>query len=159
MHGFVDEFGAGDFIKKGWQVAQGGITSQPADTLVCLASSNGTSCAREILRPRLGDYLVLGVDVKLREERVLLRLFTIWPLNGVVDDHYDEAAGKRVRTTRSMFSAEGFSAVIFPEFNYNFRNGLELGLGALLMLGKDHTKFGDPATGGNLIFGRAKYSF
>jgi hypothetical protein len=159
VHGFVDEFGAGDFIHKGWYAAKGGVTSQPGDTLACLATQNGTNCAREILRPRLGDYLVLGVDLKFREERVLLRLFTIWPLNGVVDDHYDEAKGKRVQTKHNMFTPEGFSAVIYPELNYNFRNGLELGLGALFMLGRDSTKFGDPATGGTLVFGRARYSF
>ncbi|MBI5480155.1 MAG: hypothetical protein HY906_14915 [Deltaproteobacteria bacterium] len=159
VHGFVDEFGAGDFIHQGWYAARGGITSQPADTLVCLMAQSGNNCAREILRPRLGDYLVLGVDVKLREERVLLRLFTIWALNGVVDDHYDEGKGRRVQTKRSMFTAEGFAAVIYPEFNYNFRNGLELGFGALVMPGREHTKFGDPATGGHLVFGRARYSF
>jgi len=160
VHGFVDEFGAGDFIKKGYTVSKGGLINQPAsDTLGCVISSNGNGCAREILRPRLGDYLVLGVDLKFREERVLLRLFTIWPLNGVIDDHYDDAKGKRVQTKHTMFTPEGFSAVIYPEFNYNFRNGLELGLGALFMLGKDHTKFGDPSTGGTLVFGRAKYSF
>jgi hypothetical protein len=161
VHGFVDEFGAGDFIHKGWYAAQGGISPGVAsgDTLACLATQNGNNCAREILRPRLGDYLVLGVDLKFREERVLLRLFTIWALNGVIDDHWDEAKNRRVQTKHGMFTSEGFSAVIYPEFNYNFRNGLELGLGALLMPGKASTKFGDPATGGTLVFGRARYSF
>jgi len=159
VHGFVDEYGAGDFMHEGWAVAKGGITSTPAETLACVATQNGERCAREMLRPRLGDYLVLGVDLKFREERVLMRLFTIWPLNGVVDDHFDEAKGKRVKTHHSLFTSEGFSAVIFPEFTYNFRNGFEMGLGALLMLGKEHTKFGDPATGGSLVFGRARYSF
>lgn len=160
VHGFVDEFGAGDFIKKGWYVAKAGLIDQPAsDTMGCVLGQSGYGCAREWLRPRLGDYLVLGVDLKFREERVLMRLFTIWPLNGVIDDHFDPARNRRVQTKHSMFSAEGFSAVIFPELNYNFRNGLEMGLGALLMLGKEHSKFGDPATGGTLVFARAKYSF
>jgi hypothetical protein len=160
VHGFVDEFGAGDFIHKGWTVAKGGLIDQPAsDTMSCVLSQNGYGCAREILRPKLGDFLVLGVDLKFREERVLMRLFTIWALNGVVDDHFDPARGARVQTKRSMFTADGFSAVIYPELNYNFRNGLELGLGSLLMLGRQHSKFGDPATGGHLVFGRARYSF
>ena len=60
---------------------------------------------------------------------------------------------------RSLFTSDGFSAVIYPEINYNFGRGLELGAGALLMLGKDHTKFGDPATGGNQIFTRARWQF
>jgi hypothetical protein len=161
VHGFVDEFGAGDFIHKGWTVAKGGLINQSAsDTMSCVLAQNGTSCAREWLRPRLGDYLVLGVDLKFREERVLLRLFTIWTLNGVIDDHWDEARNRRVQTKHNMFTSEGFSAVIYPEFNYNFRNGLELGFGALFMLGsKETSKFGDPATGGTLVFGRARYSF
>ena len=163
VHGFVDEFGAGDFIHKGWNVTK--LAGDPAGMFTC-AAAIGTAnaaqwgnCAREYMRPRLGDYLVLGVDLKFREERVLLRLFTIWPLNGVVDDHYDEAKGKRVQTKHNMFTPEGFSAVIYPELNYNFRNGLELGFGALFMLGRESTKFGDPATGGTLVFGRARYSF
>jgi hypothetical protein len=159
VHGFVDEFGAGDFMHRGWTVAQGSVTSDPADTLVCALSQDGSRCAREILRPRLGDYLVLGVDLKFLEERVLARLFTIWALNGIVDDHWDADLGRRVQTKKSMFTADGFSAVVFPELDYNFRNGLEMGLGALLMLGKTHSKFGDPATGGHLLWARAKYSW
>jgi hypothetical protein len=48
---------------------------------------------------------------------------------------------------------------VLPEFNYNFGNGFELALGALLQLGADHTKFGDPAAGGSLVFTRARFSF
>jgi len=65
----------------------------------------------------------------------------------------------RVVTTHSPFSKEGFSAVIYPDFNYNFGNGLELGLGALIQLGKEYTKFGDAAAGGSLIFTRGRFSF
>jgi len=48
--------------------------------------------------------------------------------------------------------------VLFPEFSYNFGNGLELGAGALVNLGKSYTKFGDPAAGGSLTFARARYT-
>jgi hypothetical protein len=48
--------------------------------------------------------------------------------------------------------------VLFPEFNYNFGNGLELGAGALVNIGKPYTKFGDPAAGGSVGFMRARYT-
>ncbi len=159
VHGMVDEFGAGDFFSEGWAVRQGGVTTSTVQTLSCVGLKDGRKCAREMLHPRLGDYLVLGVDLKFREERILLRVFTIWDLSGYTEERYDEAVGTRVRTHHSLFSSEGFSAVIFPELVYNFKNGFELGGGALLELGKDYTRFGDPATGGSLIWTRARYSF
>lgn len=159
VHGMVDEFGAGDYFHEGWAVRQGGVTSGTVQTMSCVVNKDGRKCAKEILHPRLGDYLVLGVDLKFREERVLLRLFTIWDLSGYTEERYDEASDTRVRTHHSLFSSEGFSAVIFPELVYNFKNGFELGGGALLELGKDYTKFGDPATGGSLIWTRARYSY
>jgi hypothetical protein len=64
-----------------------------------------------------------------------------------------------VPTFHSLFSSEGFSASIYPELDYNFGNGLELGAGALLLLGGSWTKFGDPAAGGSLVFTRARFSF
>ena len=160
VHGFPDEFGAGDFITEGWTVrAASGDPNDVAKTRDCILGQDGTKCAAETLRPRLGDYLVLGVDIRLMSEKALLRLFTIWDLSGVHQERWDDKAGERVRTHHNMFSAEGFSAVIYPEFIYNFGNGLELGAGALLMLGKDHTKFGDPATGGSQVWTRARFSY
>jgi hypothetical protein len=61
--------------------------------------------------------------------------------------------------SHSMFTSEGFSASIYPELDYNFGNGLELGAGALVLLGASTTKFGDPAAGGSLAFVRGRYSF
>jgi hypothetical protein len=164
VHGFADEFGAGDFISEGWSVREGGVTTTAAETLVrcynpLAGVRSGEKCAREVLRPRLGDYLVLGVDLKFREERILVRLFTIWDLSGVTEDLWDPSQNRRVRIHHSLFTADGFSAVIFPELNYNFKNGLELGAGALLLLGKPDTKFGDPSTGGSLLWTRARYSY
>jgi hypothetical protein len=63
-----------------------------------------------------------------------------------------------VRKFLSAFG-EGFSAIVYPEFNYNFGNGLDIGFGALLQLGKDFTKFGDPAAGGSLIWTRGRFRF
>ncbi|MFT3773122.1 MAG: hypothetical protein QM820_47685 [Minicystis sp.] len=180
IHGLADEFGAGDFMHEGWNVRQSSATSplNPTAPLsatgaqigaICVNASPkkpnaGDQCATETLAPKLGDYLVLGADFKFLDDAGLFRLFTIWSLSGVTMESwkYDDetkTTGKRVRTHYSLFTKEGFSASIYPELDYNFGNGLELGAGALILLGKSWTKFGDPAAGGSLAFMRARYSF
>jgi hypothetical protein len=64
----------------------------------------------------------------------------------------------RVQTKLSPFSSGGYSLVAYPDFNYNFGNGFELGAGALLELGQSYTKFGDPAAGGKVVFTRARFT-
>lgn len=167
VHGFPDEFGAGDFFHEGHAVRKGSTAEDLTPAFACMLQPDAQTClaqvgdklATEILRPRLGDYLVLGVDVRVLSQKMLLRLFTIWDLIGVHEERWDEAAQKRVREHHSMFSEKGFSAVIYPEVQYNFGGGFELHAGALLMLGQDHTKFGDPANGGHQVFTRARFSF
>src|SRR5262249_37843895 len=161
-----DEYGAGDFIHEGWAVRQSGVTSKPTDPksdvdtlLDCALPKDGTKCAREILRPRIADYVVLGFDFKFLNNALLLRLFNILDVSGYVEDKWDDKQKKRVRTSFSPFSDQGFSMVVYPEANYNFGNGLELAAGALIQLGKDYTKFGDPAAGGSTIFTRGRFSF
>ena len=116
-------------------------------------------CATEIQRNSIGDYLVVGVDFKWHGGDGLFRLFTIWDLSGYVESTYDLQAGERREIRYSPVSSEGFSMVLFPELNYNFGGGFELGAGALLQLGKTYTKFGDPAAGGSLIWTRGRFSF
>jgi len=159
VHGLADEFGAGDWISKGYAVRQSGVITGPMDTMSCVLGKNGEKCAREMLRPRIGDYLILGFDFKFLDDRGLLRLFTIWDLAGYTEDTWDPVQQARVQTHHSLFSKEGFSAVIYPEFVWNFHNGLEMGAGVLLMLGREYTKFGDPAAGGSLVWTRARYSY
>ncbi len=120
---------------------------------------NGVQCATETVAPRLGDYLVLGADFKFLEDAALFRLFTVWALNGVYTSQWDTTVQARTLTHYSLFTTQGFSASIFPELDYNFGNGLELGAGALLLLGASTTKFGDPAAGGTEVFTRGRYSF
>jgi hypothetical protein len=170
LHGMVDDFGAGDFFHSGVAVRQGGIrlpAGQTCNATACPALADVIPLpslthhydryAYEITRPRIGDYLVLGVDIKFLDDRGLFRLFTIWDLSGYTESFWDPATQQRVQ--RKLGVADGLSAVIYPELSYNFLNGLELGAGAILMLGKDYTKFGDPAAGGHLIFTRARYSY
>src|SRR5690606_19200117 len=104
---------------------------------------SGQRCVRETLRPNIGDYVVLGMDVKLFSQRLLLRMFTILEATGYETRTWDNAAQARVTTYHHPFSEEGFSAILYPEVGYNFGNGLELGGGALIQLGRTYTKFGD----------------
>jgi hypothetical protein len=170
VHGLVDEFGAGDWMHPGWSVRQSGVSTSGALTnSLCVIPKNGTQCATETMLPRLGDYLVLGADFKFLEDAGLLRVFTIWDLSGVTTSQCvgpdptkpcsATNMGAQVQTFHSLFSTEGFSASIYPELDYNFGNGLELGAGALLLLGGSWTKFGDPAAGGSLVFTRGRFSF
>jgi hypothetical protein len=165
VHGMPDEFGAGDFLHEGMVVRQGGVNADFDTLFTCYATEMllgtgncGARYTQEVLRPRLGDYAVLGIDFKFDEDKGLLRLFAILDVSGYFDEYWDESADARVRKYKPLFG-DGFSAIIFPEFNYNFKNGLELGMGALLQLGKDFTKFGDPAAGGSLVWTRARFSF
>jgi hypothetical protein len=164
VHGMVDEIGAGDFFHDGVAVRKGGAVVPAGKSMVDAildigVARNGTAYATEITHPRLGDYLVLGVDVKFLDDRGLFRLFTIWDLSGYTEDFWDPNTQQRVKRSHSLFSEDGFSATIYPELSYNFLNGLELGAGALLLLGKSYTKFGDPAAGGSLVFTRARFSY
>lgn len=170
VHGLADEFGAGDFITEGYAVRSSGAVTEESDRLLgCVlpgvdgegnpVGASGETCGRTLLVPRLSDYLVLGVDLKFMNQSALLRLFTILALNGVIEDTYDAELGERVRTHHDLFSKEGFSMVIYPSLAYKFGDGLEMSVGSLLNLGETHTKFGDPAAGGHLAWGRASYKF
>jgi hypothetical protein len=161
IHGLVDEWGAGDWITEGWSVRDGGVTTDDIELLTTCAAGRGPGeqCAREMLHPRIADYLVLGADFRFDNQAGLFRLFTIWDLSGYTERQWDDAQGKRVERTYSLFTPEGFSAVIYPELQYNFGYGFELHAGALIQLGRSYTRFGDPAAGGSEIFMRGRYSF
>ena len=158
VHGLVDEFGAGDFISPGYAVRQSG-TVDGANVLSCALSKNGDTCSREILRPRLGDYVVLGADFKFMNQAALFRMFTILDVTPLKESTWDDEQGKRVNRTISPLSSEGYSLVLFPSLEYNFGNGLELSAGGLFQLGKPYTKFGSPETGGNIVWTRGRFSF
>lgn len=160
VHGLADEFGAGDFFSDGKVVREGGVTSDPDTTNTCaLVDQNGDECAREVLRNRIGDYLVAGVDLRFMDGNLLFRMFTILELTGYTEDLYRRSLGRRITNSFSPLSPEGFSAVLFPELSYNFGQGLELAVGALFELGKSYTKFGEAAAGGNVGWFRGVYNF
>jgi hypothetical protein len=158
VHGMLDEVGAGDnLFQEGYAVRNGGVDSEIGDTTGCALDRDGRKCAYEVLRSRQSDLAVIGVDINFLSNAALLRLFTIWDLTGLKEEHF--VKGERVMTSHGAFTKEGQSAVIYPEFAYNFGNGLQLGGGALIQMGSEDTKFGAPAAGGNLVFTRGKFSF
>lgn len=163
VHGFVDEFGAGDWINPGGTYTRAAGVVDEAPYFECLNiddfSFDGTQCAWEYTRPRIGDYLVLGLDIRFASERALLRVFGIFDMYGVDYTQYDESAGQRVTTHYNMFTAEGFSMSLFPSFAWNFGNGFTLEAGALAMIGKRWTKFGAPENGGTQIWTRSRWRF
>lgn len=174
VHGFVDEFGSGDFLKKGFTPTRGFLdldtNNDGRDDLDMFADcglpfeGNGGLCAKEYLRPRIGDYLVAGVDFKFYKEQMLLRLFFILDLTGVYVEEFvatgsDPTQGRRVRSHHNAFTPTGFSMTIFPQWTWSIGQGAEIALGGFWMIGKTHTKFGDPATGGSTIFMKGKFSF
>ncbi len=187
VHGLSDEFGAGDWATKdpalnasddyskytGWVVRDGGVVDAIAAEVPFVAAEGhqslfdcGTTdaatarqCTEEILRPRLGDYLVFGVDFNFLRDKGLFRFFSLWDLSGYTYTSWDAGSDQRVATHYNLFTDEGFSATLLPEFQYHFGNGFDVTAGALLPLGKPYTKFGDPASGGMQVYFKAKYSF
>ncbi|MFO0618331.1 MAG: hypothetical protein U0414_37400 [Polyangiaceae bacterium] len=159
VHGLADEYGAGDWIFPGESVRWGG-SSRPADNtaLQCALPRDGTTCAKEITRPRIGDFLVVGTDVHFLDDAALARLFLILEMSGYDETYFDLDTQERVSVNHPFVTPEGFSAVIYPEFDYNFGNGFNVGAGFLFLLGKDYTKFGDPTAGGSLAFLKASYA-
>jgi len=159
VHGMLDEFGAGDFIQPGKVVRDGGVDTDSVETTACALTRNGEKCAWETLRSRLGDYAVVGIDINFLRTAGLFRMFAIVDLTGAVEERWSAEDNARVQTVHGPFSSKGFGMVIYPQLSYNLGNGLELSGGALVQLGPETGKFGDPAAGGSLIWTRARYSF
>ncbi len=162
VHGFPDEFGSGAFWETGTTTRASGIR-EGVTTLDCVDIETftgvGETCASEWLKPKLGDYLVWGTDLRFLSNSALLRLFFIWDMIGVYEETWDPDAAERVRIHHGPFSEDGFSLVFYPKFEYNFGNGLDMSVGALLQFGKPWSKFGAAENGGHQIFTQARYRF
>ena len=83
---------------------------------------------------QLGDYVVAGIDIKSKSEKVLLRLF------GVVN-------------------LQDGSHVYFPSLILKPWGASEFQVGALLYGGEPGTKFGGLESGSNLFFVKGRISF
>jgi len=163
VHGFVDEFGAGDWLFPGAvDVRVGGSISDDAgDLLDCRGlggEDSGVECITEWYRPKIADYLVLGADYRFAENRALIRFFAIWEVSGYTHS-FPDRRGDRKRVHHMPWEAEAFSSVFFPQFSYFFSNGFEAELGGLFALGRDYTRFGDPAVGGSLVWSRFRVRY
>ena len=132
----VDEFGEGDFINPDYVTRAG-----DADW--------------EIRRLRIGDYLVFGSDLYLGAST--LRLFSLLDLTGYRKEQTDTDSIEI--SNYGPFSEDGFSAVVYPELITPIGDGTSISTGAVFMLGREYTKFGDPAAGGSVAFLKAQHRF
>ncbi|MBI5528556.1 MAG: hypothetical protein HY897_19670 [Deltaproteobacteria bacterium] len=82
----------------------------------------------------LDDFIAGGVDLKFLNDQLLLRLFT---LHDITDG----------------------SDILFPQFILNKWDSTELQLGAIFNLGAEDTKFGQKASGRNMVFTKVKVGF
>ncbi len=138
VHGMADEFGAGDFLQPDHVTRAGGSDW-------------------EIRRLRQGDYLVLGADFNLGQ--ATLRLFSIADLTGYILEERDSETGEIETSKLSPLSRRGRSAVLYPELMFRLRDGLRISVGTVQLFGAGHTKFGDPAAGGDVAFTKVNYTF
>lgn len=160
VHGFVDEYGAGDFFHEGYTIRDAELTNNQVELTDCFLGNDGSKCVnKEVIRNRLGDYLVLGANIDFLEKRGQLRLFFIWEMTGYKFNTYNPETKQREIKVYGPATKEGFSMVIYPEISYNFGHGFEWAIGGLIKLGRDYTKFGEAAAGGSSIFTRARFSF
>ncbi len=163
VHGFPDEFGAGDWLSNLWAAQQGWAptrfrTDEPsAGYFACMSHETVGECAHEWVRPRISDYLVTGVDYKFYRDAMLLRLFFIIDMGGVHERYFDGT--KRVSKWHHPFSKEGYSVMLYPQYTWSLGQGAELSAGGLIMLGRNHTRFGDPAAGSSMVWTRARFAF
>ena len=176
VHGFPDEFGAGGWLSNLWSKQKGMVVGKSyldfdynddgrddTNLLSCYGSGDQGRCVHEIVRPRLGDYIVGGVDFKFKNQSMLMRLFFILDMSGTYEQYWkgsaDGTTGKRVSVWHNPFSAKGFSAIIYPQFTWAVAEGAELSLGGFLALGKNYSRFGDPAVGSSMVWTRGKFTF
>jgi hypothetical protein len=86
------------------------------------------------------DYVAGGVDLKFFNDMLLLRLFTLVNVKDVKDPSAN-------------------SAILFPQLVLTRWDSTELQLGAIFNLGDEDTRFGNKASGRNLVFTKVKLTY
>lgn len=159
VHGMPDEFGAGDWLFEGTNTLRQARLLTDADGVAAcnLLDRQGENCIEETLRPRIGDYGVMGIDVTFGQN--LLRTFAIVDFTPILVETWDAEAEARTTKTYAWHTDKARSYVLYPELSHKFGNGFELAGGAVLLFGESWSKFGDPAGGGSQVFTRARYAF
>jgi hypothetical protein len=120
VYGFIDEFGAGR---------------------QCYARDKVDFTAGYRCEARIGHYLVVGSDLKLFSDQLLIRFFGAFKVPQIGDED------------------PKFTAVLFPQIAWAVWDATELSLGAFVFLGDRDTKFGDPAAGASEIFLKARFTY
>jgi hypothetical protein len=111
---------------------------------------------------KINNYWVGGLDVKVFQERLLLRLFFLGEIPHEDDDvTLDEDQDGLVDSDAIGATADGTIAsyVVFPQITYKPLDGLELTLGGYFLLGHKESKFAQDAAGPSLVVFRARASF
>ncbi len=110
----------------------------------------------------INNYWIATVDIKMAQERLLLRLVGMGEIPHEDDDiPLDDDGDGRVESFAMGATNDGTigSLVLFPSIVVRPVDGLEMALGSYFLLGHDESKFGMPAAGPSLAFFRAKASF
>ncbi len=118
--------------------------------------------ANEFGAEKLNNYIVAGFDLKLLQERLLLRLFGLAELPHEDDDvTLDSDRDGRPDLLIRGATNDGTicSYVIYPQVTYKPLGSLELTLGGYFPLGHQESQFGQRAAGPSLAFFRARASF
>jgi hypothetical protein len=159
VHGMFDELGAGDNLLQEGRAVRDAWMAEGSVPAICALAQDGTACAVEVTRARQSDLAVVGIDIRFRAQRGLLRLFTIQDLTGIALEEPSEDGLERVVTRIGAFAPRARSMVLYPELSYGVGGGMHVAGGALVQTGRDWTKFGDPAAGGSFVYARAGMSF
>lgn len=120
VYGFIDEFGSGQ---------------------QCYARPGSLIGDAPRCEARVGHYLVVGSDIKLFSDQLLIRIFGAFKVPQIGDED------------------PKFTAVLFPQIAWAVWDATELSLGAFVFLGDRDTKFGDPAAGASEIFLKARFTY
>jgi hypothetical protein len=111
---------------------------------------------------KINNYWVGGFDIKVLQERLILRLFCLGELPHEDSDiTLDEDNDGLADSNAIGATADGTIAsyVIFPQATYKPLDGLELILGGYFLLGHQESKFAQAAAGPSLVVFRARASF
>ncbi len=110
----------------------------------------------------LNHYWVGGLDVRLLQEQLIIRLFCLGEIPHEDDDVVlDEDQDGYVDSLAMGATDDGTIAsyVLFPAVMYKPADGLTLSLGGYVLLGHQESKFGQDAAGPSLVFFKARASF
>ncbi|MSP62540.1 MAG: hypothetical protein EXR72_19850 [Myxococcales bacterium] len=134
VHGFIDEFGSGT------------QTHALVDAKKACQAPGQAGCEKPRLDNRIGDYFIVGGDVKLFGDALLFRLFAVVKIPSLSVPGF-------------KFDDYKFTGVLFPQLAWTVWDGAELSAGAFIFLGDRSTKFGDPSAGASEMFLKAKFTY